>query len=507
MGENIPTSKRNHPEIDDLYELSKALTGVFRVDEVLNAILNTSLQLCKAERGAILLFDRRSPEVVKTILRSRDENKEGIDHHLNLLVAGWVYRKKKTYITDDVLRDQGYTNPSKSTRDLGASIALPLQTAGNIIGLIHLVNTRGGNRFSKETIHLGNIVASLAAQFVDRAKLHELLFARNIRLKNTLKDQWKVEHLLGDSRIIRDIKEKIPVIASSTSNVLVSGETGTGKELFSRVIHYSGPRGDQPFVAVNCAAIPASLFESELFGHEKGAFTGAIQAQRGKFELADGGTLFLDEISEMPIELQPKLLRAIEDHRYFRLGSAKEISVDIRIIAASSKDLMEEVRSERFLRALYHRLNVLPITIPPLRDRSEDIPLLVNTFIEEYSSGKSTIDDEALHFLGTRRWIGNVRELRNTVERASIFINKSRIGKKDLAGILVGEEYENSPEMDPGLSSGSRLESGVGNILEKNEKRLIEMAIEQSDGNVAEAARLLGIDRLALRRRMEKYHL
>jgi len=322
-----------------------------------------------------------------------------------------------------------------------------------------------------------------------------------------LKSQWRMEQILGESRLIRDLKEKIPVIASSTANVLISGETGTGKELISRVIHYTGPRADQPFVPINCAAIPAALFESELFGYEKGAFTGAVQAQQGKFELADGGTLFLDEISEMPVELQSKLLRAIEDRRYYRLGSARQISVDVRIIAACSKDLIEAVQSGRFNEALYHRLNVLPIQAPPLRDRQEDVFILANTFLKEFSSGKSSFDDDALHILSSRRWVGNVRELRNTVERASIFIGKSRIGKEDLVPLLVGENTVKSPLTDPSCLYRSMLESGEVNLLEKNEKGLIEVAIRHSNGNVAQAARLLGIDRMALHRRMEKYHL
>ncbi len=495
------------PELDGLHDLSRSLTGVFRVDVILNIVLDSCLKICGAQRGAILLFDERSADVVRTILRSRDPKNKGIDHQLNLLVAGWVLRNKKTYITDDILRDHELSDPTSSGRNLGPSIGLPLQIAGRLIGIIHLANMRGGDRFTNQQVQLGTIVASLAAQFIDRAKLHETLFENNERLMNTLRDQWSIDHIQGESRVIREIKEKIPLLASSTSTILVTGETGTGKELFSRVVHYTGPRSSQPFVAVNCAAIPATLFESELFGHEKGAFTGAIQAQRGKFELADGGTLFLDEISEMPLELQPKLLRAIEDRRYFRLGSVREVTLDVRIIAASSKNIEDEVHSERFLRPLYHRLNVLPVNIPPLRDRKDDIPLLANSFLMELSSGKVSFDKAALNYLSNRKWIGNIRELRNVVERASIIIRKSSINRDDLAAILVGEERDEYNITDSLANRKMRVGGGTGNILEKYEKQLIEMAIQQSDGNVAEAARLLGIGRLAMRRRMDKYHM
>ncbi len=494
-------------QLDDLQDLSRSLTGVFRVDLLLNIVLDSCLRICRAQRGAILLYDASSSDVVRTILRSRDPGTEGIDHQLNLLVAGWVYRHKTTYVTDDVLEDQGFSNPPSSIKDIGPSIGMPLQTVGKLIGIIHLVNPRGGDRFSDEKIRLGTIVASLAAQFIDRANIHEMLFEKNERLKNTLRDEWNIDRIQGKSRAIREVREKIPLLSSTASTILLTGETGTGKDLVSRVIHYTGPRADRPFVAVNCAAIPATLFESELFGHEKGAFTGATQAQRGKFELANGGTLFLDEISEMPLELQGKLLRAIENRRYFRLGSDKEVAVDVRIIAASSKDLAEQVNSGQFLSPLYHRLNVLPVHLPSLRDRKDDIPLLAESILKELSGGRMTFDEGALRFLTDRKWIGNIRELRNVVERASIFIRKSSVNTDDLAAILVGEERDGDAGSGSTPGGMPPLAGGRGNILEEHEKQLIETAVKQANGNVAEAARLLGIDRLALRRRIEKFGL
>lgn len=490
-----------------LQRLADALGGSSSADDVLSAILRSSLDLCTAERGAILLFDARTREIVKTLIRSADGTPEGIDHQLNLVVAGWVHHHGRPYLTEDVLADQGYRNPTKATAILGPAAAFPLRADGQIIGVLHLVNRRNGRKFDQTTVDVGGIIGSLAAQFIDRAKFQERLFLENVQLKRSLGEQWGLEHILGSSSEIEEVKRKIPILAGSTANVLIIGETGTGKELISRSIHYCGPRAAKPFVAINCAAIPATLFESELFGHEKGAFTGAAQQQQGKFELADEGTLFLDEVSEMPLELQPKLLRAIETRTYYRIGSPREISVDVRLIAASSKDLAQEVRGNRFLEALYHRLNVLPMRIPPLRVRRGDIPVLASSYLLELSSGGKVFDEAALRFLSSLEWKGNVRELRNAVERASIFIDKASIGRDDLVTVLLEDELGLAAATAHHLREYIERFGGGENLLEESERKLIEAAIGRSAGNVAEAARILGIDRLALRRRMEKYRL
>ncbi len=526
----------------DLIALSEALVGAYKVDEVLDALLNSCLKLCHADRGAILLFEGRSIDIVRTLVRSRDGKKGVIDHHLNQLVAGWVHRHQRPYRTEDVIRDQGYANPPASIREIGPSLGLPLRSAGALTGVIHLANARTGPSFTDETLRLGNILASLASQFIDRAKLHESLFRENARLKSDLSQRWGIGDIVGESPSMAELRARIPMIAAARATVLLTGETGSGKELIARAIHYASGRAGGPFVAVNCAAIPAMLFESEVFGHDKGAFTGAAQSQKGKFELADGGTLFLDEISEMPVELHPKLLRAIEDRRYYRLGSPTEVSVDIRIIAASSRNLQEAVRRRSFSDALYHRLNVLPVIIPPLRERREDVPILAEHFLTQFTSGMKRFRDDAMEVLKSLPWVGNVRELRNVAERVAILVEEQEIGRASLERILVGEELGSRSfddmGIDPNPSSyftpGNRQSPGFQtdyapssdlqqpsnhppsshplsvsgeNLLERSERELIAKAIAQSGGNIAEAARILGIDRLALRRRIDKYRL
>ena len=220
---------------------------------------------------------------------------------------------------------------------------------------------------------------------------------------------------------MEELRRKIAAAAGAEATVLLVGETGTGKELAARSIHLSGPRAEKPFVAINCSAIPATLVESELFGYERGAFTGAAGSQKGKFELAHEGTLFLDEIGEMPLELQPKLLRILEEKSYYRLGSTAEFSSDVRVIAATSKDLYAAAQEGKFREDLYHRLSVLPIHLPPLRDRPDDIQLLAEAFLRESSRGARQFTPDALDTLRRMPWRGNVRELRNAVERVSIF--------------------------------------------------------------------------------------
>jgi DNA-binding NtrC family response regulator len=287
--------------------------------------------------------------------------------------------------------------------------------------------------------------------------------------------------------------------------VLIVGETGTGKELTALAIHRQSPRWSEPFIAVNCAAIPAELFESELFGHDRGAFTGATSMVKGKFELADGGTLFLDEISEMPLPMQPKLLRVLEEKKFTRVGAAEEIRVDVRLLAASSKDLAKAVAAGEFRDALFHRLNVVPIHLPPLRERKEDIPLLAQTMIEELSSGGKRFAPDALKLLQARQWWGNVRELRNAVERISIFVQKKSIGADDITALGLHTDGIGPARLVAALRDAIFTEHSGSNVPELIEKELLKIALAECSGNVTQAAELIGIERMAFQRRIEKF--
>jgi two-component system nitrogen regulation response regulator NtrX len=297
---------------------------------------------------------------------------------------------------------------------------------------------------------------------------------------------------------MRALRQQIAVAAPTNGRILIYGESGTGKELVARALHQNSPRAALPFVELNCAAIPEELIESELFGHTKGAFTGATQAKRGKFEQADGGTLLLDEVSDMSLKVQAKVLRVLEEQRFEPVGSNTSVKVDVRIIAATNKRLDEEIERGGFRADLFYRLNVIPFEVPPLRDRLEDIPLLVTHFNRKYSAGYNrapkTFSDEALERLSVYEWPGNVRELRNTIERVVIMSAKEKIGVDDLPPLGTAEGVR-----PPTSYNFTSYREG----RDAYERNYILRKLAESDGNVTRAAEALGIDRSHLYRRMK----
>jgi Nif-specific regulatory protein len=507
VNNDAATLRRRVEELEEIHHLAESLSSMVGVYQTLEAIVDCCLKLCRAERGAILLFSAAAHESPQTVVRNLHQEKAGIDHIVNTLVAGWVESHKKPFLSDDVLRELNFRNPSEQIKQLGASMAVPLVEEGKPFGMIHLVNTRGGNLFKEEQVRLVSALAPLAAQFILRAKIQEAIFADNQRLKATLQQTRGVGTLLGGSRLMEEVRNKIVIAGPSNASVLLIGATGTGKEVAARAIHVHSPRVEKPFIAINCAAIPSTLFESELFGHEKGSFTGATATMKGKFELADGGTLFLDEISALPLELQPKLLRVLEERSFCRVGSSEEHKVDVRVISASNSDLQGAIKANQFREDLYHRLNVIPIQLPTLRERKEDIPQLAHAFLQEFSSGAKSFEEGALQALSDMDWRGNVRELRNTVERISIFTSFNSISAAAIREASVGIGTAGSADARSMLLSLLQSKSGEENLVENLERDLIDLALQQSHGNAAEAARMLGVHRNALLRRIEKYNI
>jgi len=322
----------------------------------------------------------------------------------------------------------------------------------------------------------------------------------NVHLRAAVIDRHRFEGIIGDSDRLRDVIDLAGRVAASDATVLITGESGTGKELLAKGIHYNGGRAAGPFVAVNCAAIPENLIESELFGHRKGSFTGAVRDKEGKFELADGGTLFLDEVGDLRIDLQAKILRALQERSVDRVGGAHPISVDVRVIAATNKDLERAVKEGGFREDLYYRLSVVTLQMPPLRERRQDIPLLARHFVRKFNASQDTaIAPDALAAIVAYGWPGNVRELENAIERASVLKRGAEITLADLPEKLtrgggdVTDIILNLPE--DGLS------------LEELEKMLIVKALERHKGNQTRAAEYLRITRPTLIYRMEKYGL
>ncbi len=320
----------------------------------------------------------------------------------------------------------------------------------------------------------------------------------NLNLRHELVDKFRFENMVARSGPMQEVLRITSKVAASNATVLILGESGTGKELIARAIHYNSLRKDKPFVTVNCPSIPDNLLESELFGHVKGAFTGAVKDRAGKFELADGGTIFLDEIGDLKEDLQAKLLRVLQEREYERVGGGEPVKVDVRILAATNQDLLQLVKEKKFREDLYYRLSVVPIILPPLRDRKEDIPFLIDFFLKRYGGGRAfEIDAKVINALQKYHWPGNVRELENIIERMVTLAAGDRITLQDLPSYILSEVGDSSS------SSLLRIpEEGIS--LQAVEKQVILELLKRTQGNQSQAARLLQIPRHVLIYKMKK---
>lgn len=379
----------------------------------------------------------------------------------------------------------------------GAPPAIVLTAFGNLETALHTIHDLGAFWFLEKPIHSPSL-----RMLLDRAVAQRGLAAYAEGLERELTGQGRLGELLGNSPAMRQLFASIQQVAPTRATVLITGESGTGKELTARAIHAASPRLAQPFFALNCAALPESLIESELFGHEKGAFTGALERRRGCFELAHGGTLLLDEVGEMPLATQAKLLRVLEDRKVRRLGAATEIETDVRLLAATNRPLDQAVRDGRFRQDLYFRLNVFQIALPPLRDRLTDIPLLTGsllaTFNQRHQCHVEGVSTAAFAVLANHHWPGNVRELRNVIERAVIVAGRGTIEPEHLPSAVNGRE----PEAVSPVASLA-LEPGV--TIEEAERRLIELTLRHTGNNRTRAAALLGVSVKTLFNKLREY--
>ena len=340
---------------------------------------------------------------------------------------------------------------------------------------------------------------------VKKALENYRLIKENRFLSEALSDRYRYGNIIGKSKAMLEIYDLIRKVAQSRASVLITGASGTGKELIAKAIHYDSPRKDRPFISINCGALTETLLESELFGHEKGAFTGAVAMRKGRFELADGGTLFLDEVGDMPPSLQVKLLRVLQEMEFERVGGTKTIQVDVRVLSASNRNIKEDVAEGHFREDLLYRLNVINIEVPSLKERTEDIRLLVNHFIEksrqDEDKDKIELSPGAWKALYSYSWPGNIRELENTVERAVVLNTDGLISLEDLPDELSGKQEE--VDVDKFIPPDAPLQ----NTLEQIEERLIRRALKQCDSIQAHAAEMLGITRSLIQHKMKKYNI
>lgn len=338
---------------------------------------------------------------------------------------------------------------------------------------------------------------------IRKALQQRKLLDENINLKEQLKAEYGFENIIGNSLPIRDVFDKVKKISRTDATVLLYGETGTGKELFARAIHYSSHRKSEPFISVDCGALTETLLESELFGHVKGAFTGAIEHKKGLFETADGGTIFLDEVGVASPQIQTKLLRVLQEHEIKRVGGNKNIKVDVRVIAATNTDLEQQIKDGKFREDLFYRLSVIPITLPPLRERIDDIPLLVSHFLKKYarkagSKGKKMLP-EVVQLLMKYNWPGNIRELENVIERAVVLEEGDTIAMESLPDKLREQEIE--------IDGDCLIAEGLKNTINQTERNIILKAFKECAGNQYQTAKKLKVSRQNLQYKLKKYRI
>ncbi|MEZ5276057.1 MAG: sigma-54 dependent transcriptional regulator [Opitutaceae bacterium] len=374
-------------------------------------------------------------------------------------------------------------------------VVIMMTAYGNVETAVEAMK-RGATDFLTKPVNLEKLEI-----LIQRALKSKTLEMENKELHQRLDERFNLEGIVGHSQPLIEMLDRVKLVAPSKATILIEGETGTGKEMIAQGIHQLSPRSKNPFMAVHCAALPATLLESELFGHEKGAFTGASERRIGRFESADGGTLFLDEIGEISLSTQVKLLRFLEQKTFERIGSSKMIKVDIRLIAATNRNLAKMVEEGTFREDLYFRLNVVQILMPPLRDRQDDIPVLLDHFLREFARENGVeppvIEAGAMRVLQTYPWPGNIRELRNFAENAVVLNRGGRIRDFDLDPKFRGVALTAAPA--PGVAAGNPLS------VEQNEKRLLREALVEARGNRTKAAQLMGISRRTLHRKLTQW--
>jgi Nif-specific regulatory protein len=482
-----------------LIEASTAINSSLDLQKTLHAIARSAASVMNADASSVLLLNRRQNKLVfAASVGGGGDNLLGEEFDADLGIAGQVTSTGKPVLVSDVRSHQGWFKgiDERSKFDTRSMVAAPLIHQDEIIGVVEVLNPIDRETFSEEDLDLIQIFANLAASGAVNAQRHERLRIENRGLKEALRSPS--DQIIGQSESLRNVMGLCNRVAKSNATVLLLGETGTGKELIAKAIHNASPRADKPCVAINCAALPETLLESELFGHEAGAFTGAVARKLGRFELADGGTLFLDEIGDLSPSIQIKLLRVLQEREFVRVGGTKTVACDVRIIAATNRDLHQAIKEGDFREDLYYRLNVFPINLPPLRERREDIPLLVEHFTKrasiELNMPKPSVSDQATALLAGYNWPGNIRELQNVIERAVLMADGKPIEPNHLPREVVGEAAE-------------PMVAGAGSSLWGYEKAMIVKALQESNWNQSKAARALGISRDNLRYRIKKFKI
>jgi Nif-specific regulatory protein len=506
MNDNQNTT-REISELTLLFDIARKLSETLDLRAVVKPVLEIMAERMNMHRGMLAIFNRKTGEIVIEEASGLlpVERAKGI-YRLGEGIIGRVVESGEPAIIARIADEPEFLDRTGSRdkfdkRDI-SFICVPVKIGIEVIGTLSVDRPYDGNASFDEDVRLLSIIASTISQAVRLRQLAqeeiEKVREENIRLHEELKVTRGPKSIKGNAKTMRHLYSLINRVCSTNTTVLILGESGVGKEMVARSIHYGSNRSEKPYVKFNCAALPESLIESELFGHEKGAFTGASTGRKGRFELADGGTVFLDEIGEIPVSMQAKLLRVLQEREFERVGGSDTVRVDVRIIAATNRDLETLMKQGKFREDLFYRLNVFPIVVPPLRERKTDIMLLADYFAEKYARdmGKELvrISTPAIDLLMSYHWPGNVRELENCIERAIILSTDGVIHSYHLPPSLQ------IPLAEDAIHSES-LEARVASF----EKEIIIEEIKRAKGNMACAARSLGISQRIMGLRIEKY--
>jgi transcriptional regulator with GAF, ATPase, and Fis domain len=474
-----------------LHEFSQRLMASYELPTLLDQLLDVMIQVSNADKGFLVLMESGEP-VVKVARNLRRETISDGVRQLSDSILARVIKTHRPLIISDALHDDEFKNSlSVVNLKLTSVMCVPLLEKGNMLGVIYVGNDNVAQLFTPSQLEVLTVFGAQASLLVRNALLVNDLKLDNRSLHERI-EQIRFGEILGSSPRMQEVFRKVQKVAGTDISVLVTGETGTGKELIARELHNRSPRAKQPFITINCGAIPENLLESELFGHVRGAFTGAVTNKMGRFQAADRGTLFLDEIGEMPLPLQVKILRALQERVVVRVGDTNAESIDIRVIAATNRDLEAEIKMGRFREDLYYRLNVVHLHLPPLRDRGDDIVVLarymVGRYAPEYGNSVRGLTPNAIAAIKRHRWPGNIRELENRIKKAVVLADKALLGPEDLD--LSADDL---PTILP-----------LADAKEKFQRDYINEVLALNAGNRTKTARDLGVDPRTIFRHLEK---
>ncbi len=483
-----------------LEQLTSQVSSDNELDRLLDLIIEATTKIMQARASSLLLIDKESGLLFfKAATGEKKDYLKKFSIKSGQGIAGHVAGTGEPLLIRDVNKDsRWYKDISESITFRTKSIAcVPMKIKGVTIGVLEIIDKINGESFRQDDLQKLTVFSSLAAMAIENTRTATKAVRENRILKEKLGLKYRI---IGESRALKQVISDASKVAGSSISTLLLGESGTGKELLARLIHEESPRKTKPMIILNCAALPENLLEDELFGHEKGAYTGALNKKNGKFELADKGTIFLDEIGEMHPGMQAKLLRVLQEGIFYRVGGNNPVSVDVRVLAATNRDIEEDVREGNFREDLYYRLNVVQIRIPPLRERKEDIRPIVEYYLdtlqEERGLSYLTIADNVMEKIIQYDWPGNVRELCNALERAVVMGNGREITENDLMISDIKPKY-------PGLQVGLTLEDAINSF----KKEFIALNLEHTGGVRSKAAVIMGIQRTYLSRLISRYDL